>query len=875
MRGYIEGDLFEVYDRRVASLGKRKADLLFVRDVLMLFRPGIIRPFQIHSPVNHNGMMNSYIRTGWRNLWRHKLYSTLNVTGLTFGIVCFLLIGLYVYDELTFDTQHQNAARIYRVVEHRNVSGETTVIAAAGYKLAEEAKRVIPEVENVTRMMRSGRLNLVDPEHPVPVQETVTFADENFFQLFDFPLLLGDTRTALKEPSSIVISEALARRLFNNTDVLGKMLDFSYTETPFKITGVMKDHPANSSFNFTSVISESSYYGDDEFKEVMASDWSSDAFSVYVLLRPGSDPVDASRKMTALVQNNAKLEPGTTLAYQLQPLNDVHLHSENIVDGARNTNVESIPQGNPLYVAIFSFAAVFVLLIAGINYTNLTTARASSRLKEIGVRKSVGAIRSHLMGQFLVESMQTTFIALLLALIVASLLLPSFNNFADKQLSLWTSMSLRFWLCAMGLILFVGFVSGSYAALLLSRFKPVALLKGLHTEQRGTLSVRKGLVIFQFALSTLMIIGTLVLIMQVRYLTHTELGFNKDLMVVIDVNVGKARTNFDVLKTEMSRIPTVKDVSVTSRVPGEWKTFHRLKVRNAGSTEDLRVAYFFGADPAFLQTYDVKLLMGRNFNTAHDSSSVIINETAAKMLKIEEPVGQQVDIAAVARDGVFEKRGQDAPPYSPRVIGIVKDFHFQSLRDKIEPLMLGYHLNPIQSIDYYSVRIASADMQHTLDQLKAIMVRNDPREPFEYHFLDDQLALFYQEDARRETLLTWVAGAAIFIACLGLFGLATYATERRVKEIGVRKVLGAGSFSLVSLLSLDFVKLVLIANVIAFPVGWWITNRWLEEYAYHIEVRWWVYVLAGIIATAIALVTISYQAIKTATSDPVKSLRSE
>lgn len=871
MQDYIEGDLMEAYNRSVEKYGKRKADMKFIIDVLLLFRPGIVRSRSKYNRLNNFSMFKSYFTTGWRNLVRSKLHSTLNIVGLTFGMVCFLLISLYVFDELTFDQQHVDAGRIYRVIGNRDVHGEATSIAAAGFKLAEESKSTIPEVENTTRMIRQGRANLVDPENPVAFQETITVADEQFLQIFDFPLVEGDRLTALKEPGSIIIDEDLAMRIFSRTDVMGRTVQFSHLDSPLKITGILKKHPRNSSFSFNCIMSESSFYNIDFFKETIAGDWASNSFSVYVLLRPQSNPDSVAGKMTRLVLSNFTPEPGTRLSYSLQPLKDIHLKSENIVDGARNSNVESIPQGNPLYITIFSFVAVFVLLIAGINYTNLTTARASGRVKEIGVRKAIGAVRSNLIGQFLFESWLTTGIAFLLAIIVATLALPSFNQFVGKELSLFPA-HYRFWLYAIGAIVVIGLLSGSYSALLLSALKPVSLLKGLKLQKTGDLSVRKGLVIFQFTISVVMIIGTIVLLLQVNYLNQTDLGFNKDLMVVIDVNTGAARRNFATVKDEMSRLASVKSVSVSSRVPGEWKSIRRVKLRNEGDSDEHNEAYLIGADRDFVSTFELSMSQGRNFTEAHDSSGVILNETAARMLNIAEASEQTVDIWARHNGSTFRTL---ETPFKPRVIGIVKDFHFQSLHEKIQPLVLAYNRNPIQDIDYYSVRISPTDMQATLDKLKAIMVNNDIDDPFEYHFLDDQLALFYVEDERRQTLLGWTALAAIFIACLGLFGLATYSIEQRVKEIGVRKVLGATVPGLVSLLSRDFLKLVLLANCLAFPIGWWATNRWLQEYAYHIEVEWWVYVLAGVLATGIALLTISSQAIKTATSDPVKSLRSE
>ncbi len=872
----IEGDLLELYDVREAQLGKTRANLLLFKDVIFLFRPGIIRSAAI-QPITNNGMIKSYFIMGWRSLRKNKLYSTLNVTGLTFGIVCFLLISLYVYDELTFDRQHASGDRIYRVIStEKNLNNGTTVVAAAGFMLAQESVHAIPEIEMTTRMQRQGRANLVDPENPVNVQETVTIADEHFLQMFDFPMLEGDRRTALKEPNSIVITEDLARRIFKRVDVMGKQVQFSHMQNPVKITGILKDHPRNSSFNFTSVMSESTLYGQNWFQENTRNDWASTSYTVYALLKPDADTKSVSDKLTSLVHAHAELEPGWELALTLQPLSDMHLHSEGIEDGARNSNVDSIPQGNPLYVTVFSFTGIFVLLIAGINYTNLTTARASSRVKEIGVRKTIGAVRGNLIRQFLVESLITTALAFIVAVLIVALLLPAFNDFVNKQFSLFTTESLRFWAIAIALIIAIGILSGGYAALLLSRFNPVALLKGLKIGSTSDFSVRKILVVFQFTVSTVMIIATIVLLMQVRFLNNTNLGFDKDLMLVIDVNVGAARSNFQWVKTEMEKVPAVERVSVTSRVPGEWKTFVRAKAKQEGNAGEPQAAYAIGADKDFLSTYDITLLSGRNFQNESDSSAIIVNEAAAKMLGIASAGDQVVDIPMIARNNFFTPIFDDAnASFKTRVVGIVKDFHFQSLREKIQPLIIAYNNNPIQVIDYYSVKISPHNIQGTLDKLKAIMVANDAREPFEYHFLDDQLALFYIEDQRSQTILSWVAMASVFIACLGLFGLATYSAEQRLKEIGMRKVLGASVVSLISLLSKDFVKLVFIACCVAFPIAWWGTSRWLEGYAYHVDVSWWVFALAGVLATGIALLTVSYQAVKAALVSPVKILKAE
>ena len=822
-------------------------------------------------------MFKNYFKSAWRNLWRNKLYTFLNIGGLTFGICCFLLIGLYLFDELTFDQQHRNVNRIYRVIEHKTVNGEASTVAGASYRLAEDARKSITEVENSTRIQRIGRANILSTDNPTNFfQETVTVADEHFLNIFDFPLIAGDRKTALQEPNAIIINEDLAQRLFNNTNVIGKTLEFSFLDVPLKITGVLKNHNKNSSFDFNSLLSEATFRNGQN-DSANASDWLSNRYSVYTLLKPNSNAETVAGKMVNLVKNNFETPPGTTFSFVLQPLKDMHLKSDGILDGARNSNVEAIAQGNPLYIKIFSFVGLFILLIAGINYMNLTTARASGRLKEIGIRKTVGAYKAHIIKQVLLESLIVTAISFILAVFAVNFLLPSFNQFTNKELSLGLSTDSRIWIYSIAFLIIISLLAGSYPAIVLSRFKPVLLLKGLNIQKTDDLSLRKGLVVFQFTISVIMIIGTIVLFLQVRYLNNTNLGFNKDQLVVIDVNTGLARQNFRTVKNEMAKIPSVKNVSVTSRVPGEWKSYRSIKIKTLGSAGDHKEAYMFGADEDFLKTFEMDLVSGRNFKDASDSVSVIINETAARELGITEPTGQTVDIPSVSRgtgEG-FTPLNNENIPFRAKVIGIVKDFNFQSLRDKVQPLVLAYTINPIQLLDYYTAKISPDNIQSSLEKLKAVMVANDKNDPFEYHFLDEQIARFYVEDQRRQTILIWIAIATIFIACLGLFGLATYSAQQRLKEISVRKVLGASIPHLASLVSKDFLKLVLIAIVIAVPIAWWASHKWLQEYAYHIDIRWWIFALAGAAAIAIALITVSYQAIKAALTNPVKVLRSE
>jgi putative ABC transport system permease protein len=513
-----------------------------------------------------------------------------------------------------------------------------------------------------------------------------------------------------------------------------------------------------------------------------------------------------------------------------------------------------------------------VLLIAGINYINLSTAKASHRSKEIGVRKSLGAEKGGLIIQFLLEAFIITTLSFVCSVLLLQVILPVFNQFTNKELSLNFNTDFRIWLLAIGACIFTSLFSGFYPAFLLSSFKPLNLLKGLKMNSNIASNLRKGLVFTQFAISTVLIICTLVVYEQVKFMNNTNLGFRKDQMVIIDVNTGAARKNINSIKSEIAKISGVRSVSATSRVPGEWKTYRKVKAYTDNRVDAEKASYYFAADENFMETFNVKLVSGRNFGQVSDSGAVILNETAAKALNIQEANNQLITIPSIAQSEIFNTLDN---PIKMRVVGIVKDFHFQSLKSKIEPLVLGYIKNPIQDVDYYTARIENADIEGTLDKLKAVMVNNDKNDPFEYHFLDEQLKLFYMEDARRQKILIWAALSTIFIACLGLFGLATYAAEQRIKEIGVRKVLGASVFSLTALLTRDFLKLVLASIIVAVPVAWWAAGLWLQEYAYHISIAWWMPVAGGLAAVLIAVLTVSYNTIRAALLNPVKSLKSE
>ena len=811
-------------------------------------------------------MIKNNLKIAIRTLTRNKLYTALNIAGLTFGISCFIIIGLYLFDELTFDQHHKCHEKIFRAIQHKTNKNETLQVAGSGYTFSDAAVKNIPEIEKVVRFNALNRSNISNPELNRVFLETHITANEEIFNVFDFEVLDGSLQGALDKPYHIVLVEDLALKLFRTSKVAGKTILFEWDQ-PFVISAVLKNLPKNSSLQFNALISEITLRNTDDFKEEV-EDWKSDDFMTFFKLKEPTDAEATSQKLTRLLYDHAQFDPGSSISYGLQRLKDIHFTED--IEG----NSTGVANGSMLYIKVFGVIALFVLLIACINYMNLSTSRASNRSKEIGIRKANGAFRTHLINQFLTESFVVTSASFLLSVLLVNAVLPIFNAFVDKRLTLDFNSDYRIWLMALSVLIVTGFVSGSYPAFMLSKFSPLNLLKSLKHQSKADLSLRKALVVFQFTISIVMIIATLLIYQQIKYVDSKDLGFDKELLCVVDINSGKVRRSGEVIKAEFSKIPNVTNVAITSRVPGEWKTIPTVKIKQKGDVSEHQNAYFLGVDEGFAETFDIKVIHGKGFTSKADSASILINETAAEMLGISEAYGQTVEIPARAMGGSFSSLN-DGQIFTPRVMGIVKDFHFQSLREKIAPLVMAYQYNPVHNTDYFTARITGNDIKSTLSEMERVITSIDPEHLLEYHFLDEQLALFYIDDARRQKMLIWAALATIFIACLGLFGLATYAAEQRIKEIGVRKVLGAGVSSLVALLSKDFLKLVLIANVLAFPMAWWAGNRWLTEFAYHIDFELWYFIIAGFSAIIIALLTISYQAIKAALMNPVNSLKNE
>jgi len=813
-------------------------------------------------------MLLNYLKFGIRNLGRKKVYSFINIFGLTVGLACFLFIALYIFDELTYDRFHRDADSIYRIVEHKNsAEGKESNIVSIAYNVSKKAEKDFPEIEQSTHFSVLGRSNVINPENNQTFYEAYAIGDEEFFNVFDFPVIDGDLKNALTNPFSIVLTDQSAKKYFGTQYVVGRSLRTDRDSIPYKVTAVIKV-PNNSHLQFNLLFSESTGYSNRGFKDFLSNDWGSNTFVSYLKLKKGTQIEQTQAKLNQLVAANRKAEQNTKSSFFLQPLNRIHFHSAGF-DGEMGRT------GNLMHMYVFGIVALFVLLIACINYINLTTARFASRSKEIAVRKVAGAAKRNLVYQFLSESFLVTLIALILALATVKFLLPSYNAFTEKQLTLGAETDYRIWLGILVITIVAALLSGIYPAFFQARLKPFVLLKSNITPGKSNFSIRRALVVFQFSLSIVMIVATLVVFEQLRYVDTKDMGFNKQQLLVVDINSGRVRRAAETIKTEFAKLSGVSSVSVTSRVPGEWKVIPKVKVlKNPGESTNGEDAYYIAADNKFLETFEVKLKSGKNFSGNHsaDSGSVLLNETAARLLGISSPSNQIIKIPSVEFNGNASALNE---PFEARVIGIVKDFNFQSLREPIAPLIISYQRNPVHNIDYFTARINTGSSTQLLKQMESVLRGIDAGHLFEYNFLDKQWDAFYREDQKRQVIFLGVALMTILIACLGLFGLATYAAQQRIKEIGVRKVLGASVSSIVSMLSKDFLKLVLIASLIAFPVAGWAMNNWLRDFAYRIQIPWWVFVGAGLLALVIAWLTVGLQAYRAAVRNPVKALRTE
>ncbi|MEC5146358.1 ABC transporter permease [Chitinophaga sp. 212800010-3] len=815
-------------------------------------------------------MFRNYFKTAVRNLWKHKTFSFINVIGLTIGLTSFILIALFIFDELTFDRLHKHVDNIYRVVERKtDAAGNTTNRAGAGLQVSARAKTDIPGIKDVARISTYNRANVKPSDNRTNIfYEDLIAGNAGILSVFSFPLLYGDRSTALTAPHTVIITEESAKKFFGTSNAVGKLL-LMWDSVPFRVTGVLKNFPANSSISFNLMISEATFQKDAGAEGFFSNDWSSGAFATYFLVSNNTDIPALNNKLDHLIAANHKADAGVQSHMQLQALKDVHFYS-NDIEG------DSGKKGNISYIYVFLIVACFIIFIACINYMNLSTARFTNRGKEIAVRKVSGASRAMLIKQFLAEALLVTVLSALLSLMLVNLLLPAFNSFTEKHLTINLHTDYRIWTGVLLIVMIVTLLAGLYPALFQSGLNPLSLLKSKVKLGRGNISLRRSLVVFQFMISIVLIAATIIIYEQMQYVNNKDMGFDKEKSVVVAINSGDIRHAAATIKDEFTKLALVKSAAATSRVPGDWKTITSVKVNTNGSNPaDGKDMFFLGVDDQFLSTYNIKLLKGRNFYSSGngDSAAVLINETAAKQLGITNALDQTITIPS-ARSGSDYRSGLEKP-FTATVVGIVKDFNFQSLHESIAPMVLGAPKNPVHNFDYFTVKLAGGDVSATLTKMSAILRSVDPDNVFEYRFLDKQWDLLYREDKIRQTVFLIVALLAIFIAALGLLGLTIYAAEQRVKEIGIRKVLGASVSGIVWMLSTDFLKLVLIAAVIAVPVAWFFMHKWLEDFAYRISISWWVFVWSALVAVIIAMATICLQVVKAAIANPVKSLKTE
>ncbi|HEX9829548.1 MAG TPA: ABC transporter permease [Bacteroidota bacterium] len=790
---------------------------------------------------------------------KHPLYSAINIGGLAVGLACTLLIILYVQDELSFDSFHADAERIYRVVEERQTpDGVKRYFANTMGTIAPALLAEFPDVQAAVRIRDRaglGRVAVGYGEYSAYVGDHL-MVESSFFNVFDFKLLQGNAETALSDPRSIVLTERSANQYFGSENPIGKILKTDRFGD-LKVTGIVQNPPKNSHLDFNMLFPFAIVESIEGWKRFINS-WDSDGFITYVKMKENISVDEFNAKLLALVEQRRTEQEQQARIPSLQTLTNIHFGSAHL-EADNNSS-----KGEIAYLYVFSAVGLFVLAIASINYMNLATARSMKRTKEIGMRKVAGAHRGQVAMQFFSESVLFSVLSFVVAILIVELILPAFNALANKTLALELASHMSLVLGIVALVLTVGVISGSYPAIYLSRLSPAAAFKSEVKTGTRTSFLRRSLVVVQFSLSIIMIIATFVVSNQLDFIRTKNLGFNQEQLVVIDINSGAARRDFVSIKNEMGKIPAVKSVSVSSRVPGEWKNITQINaVPEAAPETDIRTMYFMAIDEQFLNTFEIPLAEGRNLSSemGTDTTAVIINETAARVFGWDAPVGKEIRVPE--------------ENFVARVVGVVKDFHFQSLHENIGPLVLGHWNNPFYPIDYFTCRITTSNVQKTLAELEQVHKQFDRVTPFEFNFLNERLNDFYLQDQRVGAIFRIAASLTIVIACLGLLGLAVFAAELRTKEIGVRKVLGASAAGIVRLLSMDFIKLVLIANLIAWPVAYYAMHQWLQDFAYRIELTLWVFALAGGVALLIALLTVSMQALKAAFSNPVEALRHE
>ncbi len=824
-------------------------------------------------------MLQNYFKPAWRNMLHNRTSSLINISGLSIGIACTLLIVIFIKNELSYDRFHRDANRIFQVVLNGNMDGQEFWAGNTPPPVGAALTSNIPEIESFTRFYKPNDIVVRYEESNATeksfTEKNILAVDSNFLQLFDFKVIEGNAATALMKPGSVIITEEMAKKYFGNDGAIGKTLLMREDKKPFAVTAVIKNVPSQSSIQFDFLVPVA------DFPVVKRFSWSWVWLQMmcYVKLKENVQTDKTSirqleTKFPAMVKVQAAngfkrigkpfdefLKSGGKWDLHLMPLTDVHLRSATI----------GMPWlshiSNIKYIYIFGSIALFIILLACVNFMNLSTARASRRSKEVGIRKVTGSTRAQLIKQFLSEAFLYSFISSIVAVALVALLLKGFSMIIDEPISFQTAFSPLIWFSLLALTIVVGLLAGSYPALYLTSFKPVLVLKGknLLSGNKKNLLIRNGLVIFQFTISTMMIVGTLVVLKQLQFFRNTDMGFNKEnVLIITSTNrLGESEENF---RDAITQIPGIISASITSSIPSGSLFGDSYKAQpdeNASSVKDIGLSSFM-VDESFIPTLNIKVVQGRNFSKEFsDSSSVILNQEAVKQIGWKDPIGKWIDYP-----------GGDDVRF--KVIGVVRNFNIESLQATITPFALFHISSKTYNPDFNIIaKIKSQDLSRVINQVESKWKSFASTEPFDYNFLDAAFDSQYRSEKRLGSIFSIFAALSIFIACLGLFGLSAFMAERRTKEIGVRKVLGASISNVVVLLSKDFLRLTLIAIVIAFPAAWYFMNKWLEDFAYRINITWTIFLMAGLSTLLITLVTISFQAIGAAMANPVKSLRTE
>lgn len=803
-------------------------------------------------------MLKNYFTIALRSLTKYKGYSAINLLGLTVGITTCILIYLYIQHELSYDQFHEQADRIYRIDNTYHADGILSYPTVAS-AMAVGAKETIPAVEEAVRLSRFGGNGIiVRIEDDFYKEEDVFVADPSFFRIFSFPLLEGVATTALTEPFSTVLTEELAQKYFGKTDVVGQSIQFANDQDhTYRVTGVVANPPSNSHFTFSMLVSMATLASLNPDQDFDAT-WNNDGYYTYLLVKEGTKPTALTAQLNVLNQEHhtpRDLERESSLT----ALTDIHLHS--------NLLNELMPNGSMTQVYVFVAIALFVLFIAVINYMNLATARSARRAKEVGLRKTLGAERRQLISQFLSESVLLVLVATLVSLLLAQALLPTFNNLSGKALTMDLTSNFELWAGLLLIILFTGIVSGSYPALFLSGFKPAEVLKGkLAVGMNSSPWLRKGLVVFQFTVSIILIIGAWTVYNQIDYLQNKDLGFQKEHIVVVQNTGNAVSAQLNTFKRELAVHQGILSTTASLSVPGGLRPIVPVKTDQMGDNENTNMAAI-NIDFEYLKTMGIDVEAGRDFDprfTTDSTEAIIINHRAIQELGlIGEPVGQTVRINLAFPEEDYQEK---------QIIGVVDDINFEPLYRSTAGALFA-PLLPIYN--YIFIRIAPENREETLRHIEDTWTAFAPDQPFEFSFLDDDLNQLYHSEEKLSSIVTYFSILAVIIACMGLFGLASFATDQRRKEIGIRKVLGSSNTSIIRLFFKEYLQIIAIANLIAWPAAYFLARAYMDNFVFSTQIQWFIFVVAGVLVLAVALITVGTKAIRAAMANPVKSLRSE